>query len=1343
MSAPHYFPRHLSLEDTENAPVHVDEAGLLAIAGPKVVLGEPGMGKTELVTELGRRLGIEPLSAVRLMLSKEPAKFVQPGQPLLIDALDEAMSRREGDAVDTILAQLEAVGSPEFILSCRAREWQTRSESNLRRLYGRNPSIFRLEPLSRAEARLFLTQRHAAADADHVLSHLDDSSLADLYGNPLTLELMGRVAERDTHLPSTRAGLFERVCTQIWPEHDAERQDTGLAQITEDQALCAAGAISAGLLFAGAEAVSAAGAAYVQKEDVRLPELASLPGAGAARAVYSSKLFHSVGPARAKPVHRVVAEFLAARWLASQAASPRAQRRLLAQFVGGGAVPASLRGMHAWLAFHSSAMAERVIAADPFGLLRYGETASLTVQQADCLFDALCELAKNDPYFRAADWDAKTVSGLMIPALRDRIDAVIGSAASNAHLRSLLIEGLDGLPLAGDLASTLEEVLLSRERFYREREGAAEALFPLRDLAWWQKAIARLDDLGDEDSTRLARNLIEEIDAKVSDELLVATLFAGMGVTVCPLPRVRKRRPYAVLYEQILGAIPADRLRPVLDLVSSYAGLVAPSDWESARDVERISSHLIVRAIDERVVGRADGATVWRWLGSLARSGRFNRESKEELFSRLSDHVELRHAVQHHALYEARRRDTLWAAEIDLEDRLVGLAMRAGDAEWFLERIADADNQDPNLREDWCDLMRLARGPEGFKPEVSVLADRFMRGDRELQEFRRNLENPRKTPWQIKHERQRAQRECKERVRIAMQRKDYADNRTKLCAGELGAILDPAKAYLGYFSDISRDQPPPERIAEWLGPDLRDDALTGFEHVLHRADIPTAEQIAQGFAEGVTYNFSFPIVAGLLERQRTGKGIADLPPEVRLVGLLLCYNDGWDADDNLPALREALEAMVIATPEERQTLTRLWIEPSLAAGKEHVAGLYKLAHDPDWLATGGALAGEWLLTFPQVPKNVELELVDCLTHSGELATLRIVAVARDAMVFRNFNHMLAWLAIDVLVRFEEVQPDLADIGACNPEFIWFLRNRLLFERRGGMMPLSIAQAEWVVTQFRGRWPYATLEGSGSGDTNPYDATDFLRALLNRIANDTSAEASEALQRLIGKSEDTYTGLIRHLAAEQRQKRAEEAFSPLSPVALGALLTDGPPSNADDLKSLVLDELAVAQKKLIGEDIDQVRDFWTDMGIPRDENRCRDRLAAMIGPDLARYDVQRITEADMPMGKRADLAYARGPLQLPMEVKGQWHEDVWDAATGQLDIRYLIDWRSEQRGIYCVLWFGEQASKTGRRLKAHPDGAAAPTTPEQMQAMLVERIPAARRSLIDVVVLDLRAGARSA
>ena len=161
-------------------------------------------------------------------------------------------------------------------------------------------------------------------------------------------------------------------------------------------------------------------------------------------------------------------------------------------------MPASLRGLHAWLAFHSRAMSERVIRADPFGILRYGEANAMSPRQADCLFEALCALADEDPYFRATDWDTHTAGGLMIPALREKIAGAIACSDSNAHLRSLLIEAVKDTTIAADLATVLELVVLSKERFYREREDAAEALLPFRDRGWWMETIEQLRQLGDE-----------------------------------------------------------------------------------------------------------------------------------------------------------------------------------------------------------------------------------------------------------------------------------------------------------------------------------------------------------------------------------------------------------------------------------------------------------------------------------------------------------------------------------------------------------------------------------------------------------------------------------------------------------------------------------------------------------------------------------------------------------------------------------------------------------------------------------------------------------------------------
>jgi len=1338
---PTYFPRRLAINEEGILDNSVDEAGLLALTGNKVVLGEPGMGKSELMHELGRRLEVKPITAIRFLKSRNPINLLTEGKPLLIDGLDEAMSRREGDSVDGILAQLEEAGSPRFILSCRSREWQARSVTNLRRLYGAEPSVLTLESLNRNEARAFLLALDPSLDADHVLDHLSSYSLEDLYRNPLTLGMIRRVAETDTQLPSTRATLFERVCTLIWPEHDDDRQDDGLAQLTEDEALDAAGAIAAALLFGGAEAASAAGAAQVQQGDVRLADLAALPKAKAARAIFSSKLFLSVGSSRAKLIHRVIAEYLGARWLARQVATPRAQRRLLAQLQGSGGVPASLRGLHAWLAYHSPAMAPRVITEDPYGVLRYGEATVLTPHLAESLFEALNRLARDDPYFRSSDWDKKTAAGLMIPSLKLRIEAIIGSVSSSEHLRSLLIEGLQGTPLAAELANTLESVVLAPERFYRERYDAAMALLPHRDRPWWRTTIAALTDQGGEDAPQLARQMIQQIDADVSDEQLVATIFAEMGVSTCPARGRKERRVRTIRsYEGLLSLLSSGRLVGVLALISDHAELLSDADWDVADEVADIIANLVVRGIDEGVIGVAESPSLWRWLKAIEHAHHNHSDAQQTLAARLGTQDALRRATQAYVLEEHCGAVSLRVTEFYLQRRLLQLTGRAGDILNVFDRLARGDNKDPATRQDWQDLVRIAWGPDGLNSDVRLAAERFRRGDKPLGDFLRMMENPERPEWEIHQEKLAEKRERKRKVAMEETRRYLCTMRDDLRAGALGAILQPAQIYFGLFRDVPSELPPVERLSRWIGPELCDDALLGFQAVLHRSDLPTPIEISGAFARGTVYNYGYPIMAGLYERMHCGKDFADLSTQLKQAALLLSYYDhGWNLDNERDALRAALEVEIIPNPETRQAFARLWIEPALGLGKEHVAGLYKLAHDPDWQATGLALGAEWLTRFPNIPESVEAELVDCLSNGGGLEALRSVAIARAETVFDSDDHLLSWLAIDILVRFEDVRPDLAKVGANHPHFIWFIRNRVQFERRGGMLPLTVAQAEWIIAEFREHWPYAVLNGTGSGNTNGYDATDFLRSLISRIADDTSIDATEAMARLGAGQRDSYTDLIRHMAAEQRQKRAEEKFSALSPNDLSSLLDDGPPANIEDLRALVCEELAVAQCKLIGDDLDSVVEFWTDEGIPRDENRCRDRLAGIIGPELVRYDIQRITEADMPQTKRADLAFARGTMQLPVEVKGQWHGEVWDAATGQLDVQYLIDWRSEQRGVYCVLWFGDVPAASRRRLKAHPDGLAAPTTADAMRTMLIQRIPEARRAFIDVVVIDLSAG----
>ena len=118
--------------------------------------------------------------------------------------------------------------------------------------------------------------------------------------------------------------------------------------------------------------------------------------------------------------------------------------------------------------------------------------------------------------------------------------------------------------------------------------------------------------------------------------------------------------------------------------------------------------------------------------------------------------------------------------------------------------------------------------------------------------------------------------------------------------------------------------------------------------------------------------------------------------------------------------------------------------------------------------------------------------------------------------------------------------------------------------------------------------------------------------------------------------------------------------------------------------------------------------------------------------MAPYSTIMIPQRDMPASKRADIVFQFVELELPAECKGQWHKDLWSAATAQLDRQYTRDWHAQDRGLYIVYWFGPvlPASKT---LKSLPDGAPSPEPPNALCDALQARIPTDRLPSIAAVM----------
>lgn len=183
----------------------------------------------------------------------------------------------------------------------------------------------------------------------------------------------------------------------------------------------------------------------------------------------------------------------------------------------------------------------------------------------------------------------------------------------------------------------------------------------------------------------------------------------------------------------------------------------------------------------------------------------------------------------------------------------------------------------------------------------------------------------------------------------------------------------------------------------------------------------------------------------------------------------------------------------------------------------------------------------------------------------------------------------------------------------------------------------------------------------------------------------------------------------------------------------AIAHDQIPTSLGDLQVWILEELKVVQDKIRADDADSWRSFYDNNGVPKGEERCRDLLLGLLrqGSPGITFDPESHVAGD----KEVDISSSAGALRLPVEMKGQWHRDVWTAADEQLDRLYASDWRAAGWSIYLVLWFGEQKDAS-KNIASPGRGIARPASPEKMTAMLMSRSQSVQEGRIKVVVLDL-------
>lgn len=685
-----------------------------------VLLGEPGMGKsTEFETEAIRTGASRPVAAQRFLnLGIESRPEPRREGPLFIDGLDEA---RAGGVdprgpLDMIAARLEELGNPPFRLSSRAGSWLGPGDR------GRLPGpvgeagmpVMQLDPLCREGARRIVARRRDAAD-EFILAAFEHRLDAFL-GNPQLLDVLLRSVEADGW-PETPGAAFEGACRELAGERNLEHRDARrpVAQPSRNAVLGAAGRLSALMLIAGGAGWTAA-----DSDDPDVFPLSRVDGGDGDTllAALDSRLFR--GPsARRIPAHRLVAEFLGARFLDERirACDGVTVRRVLSLLTGEDGIPLpDLRGLSAWLAAGHPRARASLIRADPVAVAFNGDASGFTARERRELFEGL----EGSPGL-ARVWPSAVALGALAgerdgSAIRE-LTASSSRSDARQHLVLRLLSGFSRMFQARAEASGGRAAPSGSDHSDSDRVALLDVV---RDPTWWsdvrRQALHALDLvlaghpirratlrglLADVGRTRLPdeRNEIlgTLLDIMYPEDLAPADVWGFLDAT--PHPRHGAYREFWMGLAERSGD---DRIAELLDSLCTRASEAAPGLGHHR--VADVVLKLLARGLD--LFGdRMTIPAIHRWFDlvevDLRRSrlvaaggwqrgdGGYHTESEEAIEAWLRSRENIRYELVEFGLQERESEIGRSALDVTIGRKFLGREPPAGVRRWCLARAVE------------------------------------------------------------------------------------------------------------------------------------------------------------------------------------------------------------------------------------------------------------------------------------------------------------------------------------------------------------------------------------------------------------------------------------------------------------------------------------------------------------------------------------------------------------------------------------------------------------------------------------------------------------------------------
>ncbi|MCQ8231507.1 NACHT domain-containing protein [Pectobacterium carotovorum] len=1311
-----------------------------------ILLGDPGAGKTHLFKQFAAFHG-ENYLTVRHFLSGVP---IDNQKALFIDALDEKRSsHNSSDVIDGIVQRLFSQTPQKVRISCRSQDWLGESDLSAFLPYFERTGgyvVLHLHQLSREEQTAIL-HAHGIEHPEKFLEEAEKHSAYEFLHNPQNL-LMLAEAVKEGNWPRTRSELFHSATQLLLTEHSKEhtRQNSGI--YTSDELEHPAGSICALRILSDVSGIS------LLSNDIRpeYPSYRTIPffSREIIRATLSRRVFSAGDELETVDYsHRTIAEYLAAKWLASIVGKglPLGRLRSLLGFEG---YPSSeLRGLHAWLAVFLPQYANIFIQADPYGVLTYGDAASLSTVDKQSLLVALSRLSESDPWFRNHGFSSN-LNGFVSGDMEAQLRLIIHDPKSRFSLRMLILESLSVATPILSLNQDLINIIKSERHSYAEKEEAITALIN-SGLSGIKDVIEIYSELKEinQENIRLRNHIIQ---------LLYNNHFFASDVAqllIDTLSITEKRLPVGSLWG-IIDVVSAEDMMKIFECLYQYKNENIDNWYSLPRNHHEVLYYIesgLVIILNTKHQYTAEQIWICLHVHHWYKEHYSSFENKTTQIVQLLKERDWQYEdIIDAAIASFTRYDTGYLFLHEFGQSTFGVIPR----EILLSRFIYYLSSNGSIPEKVRFIYRLAfsalwncEAPSQQVFEFLIFYGIF---NNELSSVLEDALICEIEDWQVKNNVSRLESEKKKRDIINADKLDFQLHRAQIVSGvHKGWLKHIAYIYYARYSDVDEKQSHSERLSSAFGDENVMDSISGLIATLQRQDLPTLDDVNTVIIEGHYFEWWFSILAGAEELWKRKPDITQWSDGVLKILLALELSLGKYIQNGKKTGTHIFEwkshviiyrtAIFIETycyiidscfKNKLQCISALnYLMRDNSLPDSHVSPLFMhfAKKHPDDVNHTQSLV-EWLLAHPQM--------------HGELLELSQLMINRRGVLNKINYHI--WLVCCYLLEPEQVYDLFVSEAKSDSEIIWIVRELTGNSRRrreNNNQEISLIQLETIIIVSATHFPNAYHPADGShGSRNSWDYAEFIRALINEVSSISSYDASKVLEHLLLLPEcESYRDHLLHAQSNQRIRYRESQFHHADWKQAVSTLMNETPANVMDLYTFLLDHIRDISNRIAYENTDIYKQFWNEDSYgrtltPKPEESCRNTFLDLLRARLNPLKISSEPEGHMVSDKRADIIVSLPGIKIPIEIKRDYHRDVWTALNGQLDKLYTKNPDAAGYGIYLVFWFGSSRPNALPHLAknmSQPENASA------MEDMLNETVPVEKRDHLSAIVIDVSGG----